>query len=1126
VALALSGLSPLIFAAPLVLTQGPTSVARQPAPNIIVSVDNSTSMGSTGVAELKAALRATFSPSNLPDNQIRLAWQSMHGCNSIPGSNTSSTGICRGFNGLRRFSGTHRSNFLTWVDSIGNVRGTPSHQMMANAGDYLSLTGLGVNSPWASDPGVTESPVLSCRRSYHILMTDGEYGHSWARDELDTSGPANTRIVRGGNADGTNTVLPDGRVYSVDSANTQTRLYRDAWGHSGLSTLSDLAFYYWSRDLQPGIPNEIRPSPDQPAPNENFGTTSSPAILESYWNPRYNPATWQHMVTYTIGFKSAAQWSTATGYPRWQGDTFSGLAPLIQGTTPWVTPFCNTGNRGAGNLPCDGGANYENRADARKADLWHTALNSRGRFIPAPDAQSLVAAFQSIIAGIQDESRQMRVSIAANTSTLRTAGRVYLASFNTRRSSGEVSAYQLAAGTGVISSTPAWTTSTTLDSAAVTAATRNILSHSGGALGIPFAWNSLSLNQRNAIRGADTDTVAQQRMDYLRGDRSREGSQFRQRDSRMGTVVNSNIWITSAPKRMTFEHQGHTAFRRTYGDRNEAIYIGANDGMLHGFDAATGVERFAYVPMAAYASLREYASPQYNHRFFVDGHPFTGDADLSWVPGDPSPLPEPRWRTVLVSGLGGGGRGFFALDVTDPTNVTTSSVLLDRTFPGSPAAAPTGLEDVGHIYGAPVTDLTSGGRSEQIVKLNNSRWAVVMGNGVNSVNERPVLLIQYLDGDKSLRTIVAHSTTGQSNGLAPPRLIDINGNGTVDVAYAGDLQGQLWKFNLSSARDEDWGVSAWDSSAAPCKNATTCKPLFVAKDGASPANTQPITTAPMWMSHPLGGIQVMFGTGQNIQPSDPANTRVQTIYSIWDKSRFTTLADRTVVFEDIEPIETVSPVVGRSRLVQQSVTGAVTKTDPSNTGTVDTIFSNSTNNDVSYSRTVSTARRGWFMDLPISGERVLNAPMPFQGQRVLIASTAPSPDAGGESCSATSTAERSRLTVLNMITGKPPTSAVFFSSDASMNLANATSVMVDSTEFISLDSINRSLDLISVKNDGYRGGPELGSATSGSGSSGSGSTPDNGEGSAQQCAGNGCLARGRMILGDSDGARADWREVR
>ncbi|MDP2016251.1 pilus assembly protein [Hydrogenophaga sp.] len=1117
-ALTVAGFSQTVVAAPLLLSQAPPTLPREPAPNIIISADNSTTMGGEGVAALRTALKATFSATNVPDNQIRLAWQSMHGCNTIPGSSASTDGICRGFNGMRRLAGAHRTNFFNWLDSIPVVQGTPTHFVMDNAGQYLSATGLGVNSPWASNPGVTEEPVLSCRRSYHILMTDGEYGHAWTGAKLDTSGPPGTRVVRGGNADGTQTVLPDGTVYSVDAGNTQTRLYRDIWGHTTHSSLSDIAFYYWSRDLQPGIPNNLKPTPTEQFPRQNFGTASLPAELDPYWNPRNNPATWQHMVNYTIGFKDAAQWSTGTEYLRWMGDTFSGLGPLIRAEKVWASPFCTQAMNGdSGNTPCDGDYNYALRDHARKVDMWHTALNSRGRFIPAPDAQSLVDAFKGILEGLTSENGQARVSIAANSTQLRTNGRIYLASYNMDRFSGDVEAYGISAATRTVDTLPAWTASSKLDAAGLNWASRRILSHSGAA-GINFNWTSLSSEQQTALRGSDTATVGGQRVDYLRGDRSREApaGSFRQRASRMGTVVNSNLWTVAAPRRLKFEHAGHASFRSTHINRPDTVYIGANGGMLHAFDGATGAEHFAYVPRAAYAGLRDYTLPQYTHRHFVDGHPFTGDVDTSWVANASTP-PTPNWRTVLVSGLGGGGRGFFVVDVTDPTNVTNTSVWLDRTFPGNSTGAFDGHQDVGHMYGAPVTDTLSGGRSEQIVKLNNKRWAVVLGNGVNSFNERPVLLIQYLDGDRSLLRIVANSTSSASNGLAPPRLVDLNANGTIDIAYAGDLQGQLWKFDLSSKNDTDWGVSGWDGAAVTCKNSTACKPLFVARDAAS--KVQPITTAPLIMRHPMGGIQVMFGTGLNIQPSDPANAAVQTIYSVWDKNKFDPPTDDLDKLAGLLKLTHVHPIEnGRAVLVQQSITTAVTRTE-SDGDVIGTVYSNSTDHDVAYSRTDNTAKRGWFMDLPLSGERVLNPPSTLQGRRVIIRSMAPSPTAGGESCTPQISPGQARRTVLNMITGRPSSSPVFSSSDPTVDLSNATSMLASSDEGVAIDESESGVDLFSIGDGRPDSDPSSSHPPPSCTGNGCSEPPST-------CSGSGCIERDGILLGTSRGARADWREVR
>jgi type IV pilus assembly protein PilY1 len=1031
------GLCTSAISTPLSLSQAPKGGASEPAPNIIVSVDNSSSMGSTGIAQLKTALKGTFSAANVPDNRIRLAWQSMHHCRGLPGS----TSACKGFNGMRQFSGVHRTNFMSWVDSLAYSSGTPSHYVVDNAGKYLSETGLGANSPWAAIPGVQEAPVLSCRKSYNILMTDGEWGHAWHRDELDTSGPDGLRIVRGGNADGTATTLPDGTPYSVDATNMQTRLYRDTWGNAGLSTLSDLAFHYWSRDLQPAIPNNVVPTPRQQFPAQNFGTSAAPATLQPYWNPRNNPATWQHMVNYSIGFKSAASWSAANATPTWQGDTFTGLGPLLRGEHNWDTPFCNAQISGPGTLPCDGDTNYEERGNARKAELWHMALNSRGRFIPAPDAQSLVDAFQGILKEIITDNLKGVVSIAASSSRLRADGQVYLAGFDSTGWSGQLRAHRIDARTLEVSATPAWDASTTLDASNLNLSQRLILTHSGTAP-VPFVWASLSTDQKDLLKSGESDTIAQNRLAYLRGDRSKEESQsggtMRNRTSRLGDIVNSNIWNTGKPARLGFEHLGHAAFRTQRATRPDTLYVGVNDGMLHAFNAVDGVERMAYVPRGVYSKLRAYTLPGYAHQYTVDGHPFTGDADIS-ANGPNNPAATPNWRTILVGAPGAGARGFFVLDATDPTQFSTTSVLLDRTFASNSEDDFTGAADVGHIHATPVTADITTGRSEQIVKLNNQRWAVVVGNGANSVNERPVLLIQYLDGDRSLLRIVANSTTAQSNGLSAPRVVDINGDGMMDIAYAGDLRGQLWKFNLTNTNDAQWGVSAWDSAGSPCKDVSTCKPFFVATDAAMPANRQPITSAPLWMAHPQGGIQVMFGTGQNLQDTDPLNTRVQTLYSIWDKSTYTTENGLTSV-------DTGAIDAGRGVLVQQSFTGAVTRTNP-DTGVAEaTDYSNSTSHPVTYSRTNAAAPRGWHLDFPLSGERVLNSPIRLPGNLAAIFSTVPTAGTEGESCEELGTSSPSRLTVLNMIHAQASPDPIFSSPDGTMNLNHASSAMVGSPE--------------------------------------------------------------------------------
>jgi len=1093
-----------LAAAPLSLAQSPPGAGREPSPNIIVSVDDSGSMGSSGIATLKSALQQTFSATNVSDDRIRLAWQSMNRCRGIPSSSTA----CGNLNGMRPLMGTHRSNFMTWVSTLTPNNGTPSHLMIDEAGKYLSRTNLGIDSPWAANPGTQETPILSCRKSFHIFMTDGGWNSaepSNTNNHVDTSGADYVRIARGNNADNTSVTLPDGVQYDATSA--QTQLYRDSWGATGLSTLSDLAFYYWSRDLQPGLTNNVRKSPKDQLPAENFGTAADPATLESYWNPRNNPATWQHMVNYTIGFNTAATW---TGGPTWEGSTFAGLAPLIKAppspkTSNWPSPFCNAAKDDEGNLACDGSGGYSERENERKIESWHAALNSRGRFVPAPNATALVTAFQGILDDILNQTANPLVSIASSSSRLRADGFVYVAGFNSERWSGDLGAYTITAGTNVVSTSSTWTAASLLDAASFNVTNRLVLTHNGTA-GTALAWDNLSTPQQTLIRGGDSATVGQNRVNYLRGDRSQEvqftGGSLRRRDSRLGDIVNSNIWQASRPLRMSFEHAGHSAFRTTYANRTTTLYVGANDGMLHAFNAATGQELMAYVPLGTYANLRSYTLTNYGHKFFVDGHPFTGDVDVSGSGTVAGAGATPLWKTMLVSGLAGGGRGYFVLDVTNPVAATglpstfaSTGVVLDHSFPGSGIAGFAGYEDVGHIYALPVVDAVTGTRSEQVVKLNNGRWAVVMGNGVNSINERPVLLVQYLDGAKELLRIVANSTIGQSNGLSAPRLIDVNGDGKMDIAYAGDLQGNFWKFNLTHTSDALWGVSTWAGETTTCKNATNCTPLYVAQDGATPANRQPITSAPMWLSHPLGGVQLLFGTGRNIQDVDRSNTAAQTLYSIWDKSTYT-FPSGVLTAADANHITT-----GRAALVPQTVVGDVTST--ASGAVAATGFYNTSENDVAYSRADNTAKRGWYFDLPSPRERVLSNPQLFEGQKVIVSSNVPKVGSSGETCDFDTVTEDNWINVFNMITGNPSKTPVFSTTDTSMNMAKATRTRFGSGEYISINKSGGGLDLISfVNNDDGGGGGTCNPQT------------------------QLCTVKMTLTAGTVPGARADWREAR
>ena len=390
----------------------------------------------------------------------------------------------------------------------------------------------------------------------------------------------------------------------------------------------------------------------------------------------------------------------------------------------------------------------------------------------------------------------------------------------------------------------------------------------------------------------------------------------------------------------------------------------------------------------------------------MDGSPFTGDAFIGSTPA---------WTTVLVGSLGAGGKGYFVLDVTDPANFTPAKagalVLTDTTKSSDP--------DLGHIMSPPLVDSAVDNKSRQIVKMNGpggGRWAVVLGNGYNSINEAPVLVIQYLDGDKKIKKLspckdnkCSANYKGNGNGLSTPQAIDLNGDGKVDIAYAGDLKGNLWKFNLTDADDSKWSVSF------------NGEPFFMARPTTT--TVQSITTAPFWMQHPLGGIMLAIGTGQNLSNDDRGTTATESIYALYDNSTFSvsasavTLKDTTVINNS-----TSSPSLPTS-LVQQSVTTML-----SDKGTN---YYNSSDKPVVY--TGGSPKRGWYLHWSVSGQRVLHNISAFSGEKILVRSMVPSNTTGAanvETCSAPALSERGFTSVFNMFTGHPAKEQVFGVKDA------------------------------------------------------------------------------------------------
>ena len=1066
------------------------SATKEPAPNVIVSVDNSGSMGTSGITALKDALKATFDSSFIEDGRIRLAYQSMWTCSENskiphfdPNYNTSLNSStadkydtsCGGFVPMASFTGTKtdtstpRGKFFTWIETLSAKNGTPTHAMMRNAGEYLKVTGD--KSPWNAIPGTADSKPIACRRAYHILMTDGGWNYYNDMPMFDgafKNATAELYDQNLDNVDGTQKTLPDGKIYNPASA--ESRIYADPWGRQAIDaggnssywkgsnnieytskdkcedasknknctryyrddytwrdvvpTLSDMAFYYWSTDLQPGLKSSDPLKNVQPiikkSGDENFSVDLKNQIISEYWNPKNNPATWRHMTTFTIGFKNAATWPTISTDPIFGTNTFDGdFAKLVVGDKFWPNPIQPNLATPEGwylnKTYTDKYASDKEAEDARQQELWHIALNSRGKFFPAQTADDLKAAFGDILRNIvEDTTKPITSYSASSSSVVSRSAYLYRAGYDANGWKGYIESFKIAKGTGAGSANTGWggatdTTATKLDALTVTAANRKIYTAKQGTGSvIPFLFDSLHADQQALFKktGETDNTPAKNRINFIRGERSLEGGTsakpFRTRGSRHGDVVNSALWYVGAPSG-GFDLKGYSAFATAQKNRTPMLYVGANDGMLHGFSATDGTEKIAYIPQGLLKKLPALTEPGYTHQYYVDGSPFTGDVNTG---SDASPA----WKTMLAGSLGAGGKGYFVLDVTTPGDAT-GLVITDQTSSTD--------ADMGHIFGTTVKAEFNPERSLQIAKMNNDRWALITGNGYNSTNGRPVLLIQYLSGTgASLEKITAASigANATDNGLSTPRPVDLNGDGTVDVVYAGDLKGNMWKFNISNKVSSNWGVALGGN------------PLYIAKDSTD--TRQPITSAPnVRTNKSVGGMMVAFGTGRNVTDGDRSDrTSVQTVYAVLDETKYKLDSDVTNEGK-VKAVTSPAPTSVSSRTSPTAHGDLVPRTfNATNLNgegrSSDEVFWNMSDSQTELKYAGTGKKRGWYLDLPVGGERVLTMPTFYDGSNVLDI-TSEIPASGGntteESCSPPAMEGQQYQTLMGIEFGLRPT---------------------------------------------------------------------------------------------------------
>tara|TARA_R110002049_G_scaffold13509_2_gene58582 strand:- start:214980 stop:218426 length:3447 start_codon:yes stop_codon:yes gene_type:complete len=776
---------------------------------------------------------------------------------------------------------TNKDNLLSELGQINSTGGTPLRRLLRNTGRYFDKAGSNSDH---SDLGFTSSsPILS-------TTNGGECQQNFA--VLFSDGFWNGGSPSVGNTDGgTSNSMWDGGSYADSISNT----------------LADVAMYYYETDLATGIADKVRPI-------ENIDENEA-----------------QHLTTYTVAF---------------------GVNGTLNANPPNTTdPF-------AWPDPTD-------TEDAERVDdMRHAAWNARGEFLNARDPATLISSLENALASIENRIGTS-TAVTFNSNELQAETQLYLTQFNSENWSGDVVAFNFNTD-GTINPTEAWRISDYLDSASYNYTNRVAYTmNSATNAATLLEWGNISTAQQNDFKTAPdgslgSDTDGQARLNFFLGDRTHEASgtayNFRRRDSIMGDIVHSGPVFVGKPSELYPDSspfgsssERYSSFVEAKKNRKGIVYVGANDGMVHAFDTTqSGREIMTYTPKELYqsgsatAGLHYLSDPDYTHNYYVDVNLAANDV---YINASSAPLGTPNWETILAGGYGAGGRGVFALNVTDasfPDSVTGAQNTVLWEFSDANSTY------MGYSYSEP-----------RIALLNNNKWAVIFGNGYNSDNGKAALIILYIEGGidgtwvlnsdyKIIDTGVGDAAN--KSGIGEITAIDLDNDFVVDRIYGSGIDGKLWAFDLSDSNASNWDVAYGTSSNK--------KPLFTSSSGQPITVKSAITRVADSTIADAPNVLVILGTGQFITDADPSNTNQQSLYGVWDAGE---------------------SEITRADLVEQTL-------DSSTTSSLRVM----SDNTVTYNTAnPSSGDLGWFFDLPESGERVNIDPV-VRLEQVFFATNIPS----------------------------------------------------------------------------------------------------------------------------------------
>ncbi len=901
-------------------------------------------------------------------SSVSRAFKSIDSRYRVGYNNISYTGATDGtdFLHIDTFETGHKNSWYTKLFAASPGGSTPLRGALSKVGRIF-----GKKISGSADP-----MQYSCQQNFAILSTDGYWNtanESASYTALNLTGGAI------GNQDAGPVTVNPRPIYEGPTAVS--------------NSLADIAKYYYDTDLRtPTLGNCVGAIAGEPI----CSTFSAPLTDDPYNNVFVSSTdnnTKQHMVTFTMGLGIDGKLNYTSNY----ADATSGdFYRLKTGTAPTV------------NWPDPQTGSSSNSVVERIDDLWHAAVNGRGVYFSAKKPNDIIDGFSAALAAISGKTGAGAAAATSTLNPVAGDNYAYVASYTTNKWIGNLEGRLINTTNGVVSEAAAWCVedvvagacaapgAIVLDTSGASkvyncvngasivemptactgkmasfvapstdtrkiwtkgpaAATLNNFKISGGDLSATN-FNSaklINLTQWPTLTGAQKlDAVGDTIVNYLRGQTDHEdiasnlvgtvdNRLFRPREATLGDAVESQPAYIAKPT-FSYLDTGYSTFKSANSGRPGTVYMGANDGMLHAFNATNstsegGKERWAYVPSMVIPNMWQLADSNYstNHAFFANGSPVVSDV---YVGG--------AWKTILVAGLNGGGRGYYALDITDPV---APSLLWEFT----PAEDP----DLGFTFGKPV-----------ITKKDDGTWVVLVTSGYNNIPDASPRvkypLISTGNGQGYLYVLNASTGakiskigTGVGSIATPSGLAQISAwadepekNNTATFTYGGDLLGNVWRFDI---------------------NADTVTKFAELKLGGTP---QPITTKPE-----LGNVltsdgkihrMVFVGTGKYLETSDLTNLGQQTFYGIKDDDQ----VGGTVTPTLINPRgsgATNGTAAGNDRMVAQTLTTA---------GASRTISSNAVD---------LITDRGWFVDFTDAGERQNVSSQLVQGT-LLVPTTVPS----------------------------------------------------------------------------------------------------------------------------------------